>query len=50
MVAWVSFFTPSGPFAAGGVPSIIAFASAARLDLGLLDHDARQAGASAGAF
>ena len=27
MVAWVSFFAPTGPFAAGGIPSIIAFAA-----------------------
>jgi hypothetical protein len=27
VVAWVSFFAPSGPLAAGGVPSIIAFAA-----------------------
>jgi hypothetical protein len=27
MVAWVAFFTPSGPLAAGGEPSIIAFGS-----------------------
>jgi hypothetical protein len=26
-VAWVSFFAPTGPFAAGGIPSIIAFAA-----------------------
>jgi hypothetical protein len=26
-VAWVSFFAPTGPLAAGGIPSIIAFAS-----------------------
>jgi hypothetical protein len=25
VVAWVSFFAPTGPFAAGGIPSIIAF-------------------------
>ncbi|MDQ6722208.1 MAG: hypothetical protein M3003_15625 [Candidatus Dormibacteraeota bacterium] len=27
VVAWASFFAPSGPFAAGGIPSIIAFAA-----------------------
>ena len=27
VVAWVSFFAPSGPLAAGGVPSIISFAA-----------------------
>ena len=27
VVAWVSFFAPSGPLAAGGIPSIIAFAA-----------------------
>ena len=25
VVAWIAFFTPSGPFAAGGIPSEIAF-------------------------
>ena len=27
VVVWVSFFAPSGPLAAGGIPSIIAFAA-----------------------
>jgi len=27
VVAWVSFFAPTGPLAAGGIPSIIAFAA-----------------------
>jgi hypothetical protein len=27
VVGWVSFFAPSGPFAAGGIPSIVAFAA-----------------------
>jgi hypothetical protein len=27
VVAWVAFFTPSGRFAAGGIPSEIAFAA-----------------------
>jgi hypothetical protein len=26
-VAWVSFFAPTGPLAAGGIPSILAFAA-----------------------
>jgi hypothetical protein len=27
VVAWISFFAPSGPLAAGGIPSIVAFAA-----------------------
>jgi hypothetical protein len=27
VVAWISFFAPSGQLAAGGIPSIIAFAA-----------------------
>ena len=27
VVAWVAFFTPTGKFAAGGIPSEIAFAA-----------------------